>query len=165
MALVDLYLYSVLMQCLTSVSTGEKRSNPTSPMTSSDMTIKRQWRSGSESGEFPPRVSHLWFIKLVQQHVPTSSILHRQCKTSVTLYPSLGLFKTDPDWFCPLCLNRKCALVALDDVKTYLNEEGGQIAVRAPKRAKAFFIFIAFFQEAQIEITFILIIACCVSGF
>lgn len=83
MALVDLYLYSVLMQCLTWVSTGEKRSNPTSPMTSSDMTIKRQWRSGSESGQFPPRVGHLWFIKLVQQNVPTSSLLHR--KTSVIL--------------------------------------------------------------------------------
>ncbi len=26
--------------------------------------------------------------------------------------------------------NRLCALVALEDVKTYLNEEGGQIAVR-----------------------------------
>ncbi len=26
--------------------------------------------------------------------------------------------------------NRQCALVALEDVMTYLNEEGGQIAVR-----------------------------------
>ena len=29
-----------------------------------------------------------------------------------------------------MCLSRQCALVALQDVKAYLNEEGGQIAVR-----------------------------------
>lgn len=38
---------------------------------------------------------------------------------------------------------RKCALVALDDVKIYLNKEGGQIAVRAPKIAKTFFFYLS----------------------
>lgn len=33
-------------------------------------------------------------------------------------------------WSVSFSLCRQCALVALEDVKTYLNEEGGQIAVR-----------------------------------
>lgn len=47
----------------------------------------------------------------------------------------LGIYNPNKGWDLPqwsdfFSLCRQCALVALEDVKTYLNEEGGQIAVR-----------------------------------
>lgn len=47
----------------------------------------------------------------------------------------LGLYNPNKgcdllQWSVFFSLCRQCALVALEDVKTYLNEEGGQIAVR-----------------------------------
>lgn len=67
---------------------------------------------------------------------------------------SPGLFATEPDNFCPLCFHRKCALVALDDVKTYLNEEGGQIAVSTTTTTKLpkIYFFLTCCQWTKIEI-------------
>lgn len=41
-----------LLQCLTSVCTGERQCSPTSLTTSSDTTIKKQWKLGSEYDSF-----------------------------------------------------------------------------------------------------------------
>lgn len=79
MALVYLYLDSVLMQCLTSVSIGGKRSSRTSPLTSSDMTIKRQWRSESESGEFLLVSVTFGSFKLHSKTFLHLRMLHRLC--------------------------------------------------------------------------------------
>lgn len=61
-------------------------------------------------------------------------------------------------------MNRKCALVALDDVKIYLNEEGGQIAVRPPKPAKTFLFFfflLVFIEHKYKSLLFLLLPVVC----
>lgn len=109
-ALVYINLDTLLMQCLTLASIAEKPSSRTSPMTSSDMTIRRRWRSESESREFLPHVNHLWFFKHV--HFPCHFFLlrkflhllkrHHLCPTSVTCFRVwLVLSPVFPQTVCP----------------------------------------------------------------
>lgn len=56
-----------------------------------------------------------------------------------------------------LCLHRQCALVALQDVKAYLNEEGGQIAVRKHKTVS---VFAVHRHSFQFDLVWISSVAC-----
>lgn len=113
-----LSLYSLLMQCLTSVSIEGKQCSRTSLTTSSGMITKKPWKLESK----------IVYLFVVYNNNKGCDLL--ECWSSST-----GL------WSVFFSLSRQCALVALEDVKTYLNEEGGQIAVRIqPNSCLAMFL-------------------------